>query len=78
MKNYVVAICSMFDNDVQQFKVSSENEYEAVKREMVEICEDDDERKNGESQWQKSDDYPKDMKGLRKIYEELPFSVIEV
>jgi hypothetical protein len=31
MKNYVVGILSMFENDLKLFKITAENEYEAVK-----------------------------------------------
>ena len=37
MKNYVVGILSMFENDLKLFKVMAENEYEAVKKGMVEF-----------------------------------------
>ena len=39
MKNYVVGILSMFENDLKLFKVVAENEYEAVKKGMVEFTD---------------------------------------
>jgi hypothetical protein len=77
MKNYVVGILSMFDNDLKLFKITSENEYEAVKKGMVEFV-DNEESKQYEIDWQNSEDYPTDLQGLYSIYEELPFSVIEI
>ena len=67
----------MFENDLKLFKVVAENEYEAVLKGMVEFA-DDSESKQLEIDWQKSEDYPTDLKGLYSVYEEVPFSVIEV
>ena len=77
MKNYVVGILSMFENDLKLFKVVAENEYEAVKNGMVEFT-DNPESKQHEIDWQNSEDYPTDLEGLYSVYEEVPFSVIEV
>ena len=77
MKNYVVGLCSMYDNDLKLFKVVAENEYEAVKKSMIEFTEDP-ESKQHEIDWQNSEDYPTDLEGLHSVYEEMPFSVIEV
>lgn len=77
MKNYVVGILSMFENDLKLFKITAENEYEAVKKGMVEFAGDEESRKH-EIAWQNSEQYPKDYEGLFSVYEELPFSVIEV
>jgi|GEM_PF-2248693 hypothetical protein len=77
MKNYVVGILSMFENDLKLFKVMAENEYEAVKKGMVEFT-DNPESKQYEIDWQNSEDYPTDLEGLYSVYEEVPFSVIEV
>lgn len=77
MKNYVVGILSMFENDLKLFKVVAENEYEAVKKGMVAFA-GDLKSKQHEIEWQNSEDYPIDLKGLHRVYEELPFSVIEV
>ena len=67
----------MYDNDLKLFKVVAENEYEAVKKGMIEFTEDP-ESKQHEINWQNSEDYPTDLKGLHSVYEEMPFSVIEV
>jgi hypothetical protein len=77
MKNYVVGILSMFENDLKLFKVIAENEYEAVKKGMVDFW-NKEEAKREEINWQNSEDYPKDIQGLYTIYDEMPFSVIEV
>jgi len=77
MKNYVVGILSMFENDLKLFKVVAENEYEAVKKGMIEFC-DNPESKQCELDWQNSPDYPTDLDSLYSVYVEVPFSVIEV
>lgn len=77
MKNYVVGILSLFENNLKQFKVTAENEYEAVKIAMVEFC-DDEEGKRFEKEFQASEGYPTDYNGLWDVYEEIPFNVIEV
>lgn len=77
MKNYVVGILSMFENDLKLFKITAENEYDAVKKGMVEFCSHE-ESKQYELDWQNSEDYPKDLKGLYSVYEETPFNVVEV
>lgn len=77
MKNYVVGILSMFENDLKLLKISAISEYEAVKKGMVEFA-DSEQNKQYEIDWQNSEDYPKDLEGLYSVYEEIPFSVIEV
>jgi hypothetical protein len=77
MKNYVVGILSLFENNLEQFKVTAENEYEAVKIGMVEFCEDE-ESKKFEKEFQESEHYPKDYNGLWDAYEEIFFNVIKV
>lgn len=37
MKNYVVGILSMFENDLKLFKVEAEDKYEALKKGMLEF-----------------------------------------
>jgi len=77
MKNYVVGILSLFENVLKLFKITAENEYEAVKKGMIEFNEDE-ESKQFEIDWQNSEDYPKEFSELYNIYEEIPFSVIEI
>lgn len=77
MKNYVVGILSMFENDLKLFKVSAENKYEAVKKGMVEFCSTE-KSKQDEIEWQNHEDYPTDFDGLHNAYEEIPFDVIEI
>ncbi len=77
MKNYIVGILSMFENDLKLFKIVAENEYEAVKKGMIEFS-GNEENKEYEINWQNSKDYPTDLEGLYCVYEEVPFSVIEV
>lgn len=76
MKNYVVAIISFFDNEIKQFKIEAESEYEAVKKAMVEFT--GDKYKQSEIDWQKSEDYPTDLKELSEVQSEMDFSVIEI
>lgn len=54
MKNYVVGILSLFENDLNLFKVKAENEYEAVKKGMVEFA-DSTGGKQYEIDWQNSE-----------------------
>ena len=77
MKNYVVGILSMFENDLKLFKITAENEYEAVKKGMVKFAYNA-ECKQHEIDWQNSEDYPTDLQGLYSVYEDLPFNIIEV
>lgn len=77
MKNYVVGILSMFENDLKLFKITAQDEYNAVKKAMVEFT-DNAESKQHEIDWQNSEDYPTDLEGMYSVYEELPFSVVEV
>ena len=77
MKNYVVGILSMFDNDLKLFKITAENEYEAVKKAMVEFCETG-KGKEMEIDFQNSIFYPKDLEGIYSFYEEHPINVIEI
>lgn len=74
MKNYVVGVLSMFENDLKLFKITAENEYEAVKKGILEHCGGD----QNEKDWQNSPDYPKDLEALKNVYEETLFNVIEV
>lgn len=78
MKNYVVGILSMFENDLKLFKITAENEYEAVKKGMVEFFGEDQEAKDCELQWQNSEVYPKTIEEMYSSYEEVPFNVIEI
>lgn len=78
MKNYVVGILSMFENDLKLFKISAENEYNAVKKGMLEFCKDNEDSLQCEVEWQNSEAYPKDYKGLINAYEDIPFNVIEI
>ena len=66
MKNYIVGILSLFDYELKLLKVRAENEYEALKKGIVESC-NDDECKQYEMDWQKSPDYPKDYESLVEI-----------
>jgi hypothetical protein len=78
MKKYVVAVISFFENDIQQFKVEADNEYEAVKKGVV--CFTKEKYRKSELEFQNSEEYPTDVKGLEHLYNnaELDFSVMEV
>lgn len=77
MRNYVVGILSMFENDLKLFKITAESEYEAVKKAMIEFCNDEDSKMN-EIDWQNSDDYPKNIEEMISYYEDVPFNIIEI
>jgi len=74
MKNYVVGILSMFENDLKLFKITAENEYEAIKKGMLEFSNNDE----NEIEWQADENYPKDFTGLCSAYEDIPFNIIEI
>ena len=38
LKTFVVGILSLFDYDLKLLKISAENEYEALKKGMIESC----------------------------------------
>jgi len=77
MKKYVVGILSLFDNELEQFKIAANNEYDAVKQAMLEFCKSDGERM-GELEYQSLPDYPLDLEALHNAYEETAFNVIEI
>jgi hypothetical protein len=77
MKNYVVGILSLFENDLKLFKITAENKYEAVKKGMI-VFNDSEEAKQCEIQWQNSDVYPETYEELINAYEDIPFEVIEI
>lgn len=76
MNKYVVAIISFFENEIKQFKVEGENEYQAVKKAMLEFSNNS----KHEIEFQNSADYPKDIEGLHYYCNsgDMDFSVIEV
>lgn len=77
MKNYVVGILSMFENDLCLFRITADDEYDAVKKAMIEFYKTAEE-KQYEIGWQQSNEYPSDLEGLIQAYEEIPFGVIEI
>jgi hypothetical protein len=77
MKKYIVSICSFFDYEVKSFEIEAENEYEAVKKGMIEFSEKESYKKS-ELGIQNSEQYPKTIEELNNFYEEMDFAVIEV
>lgn len=79
MKNYVVGALSLFEYELKQFKIQAENEYEAVKKAMVEMVSKE-EYKQDELDWQASPEYPKNYLDLKQelINCDLFVNVIEV
>lgn len=77
MKNYVVGILSMFENDLKLFKITAENKYEAVKKAMIEFNENLD-AKQAEIDWQNSEDFPQTLEEMINAYEDIPFDIIEI
>ena len=77
MKNYVVGILSMFENDLKLFKVTTKSEYEAVKIAMI-MFNENQEARQAEIDWQNSEQYPDNYEDLFYAYEETPFNVIEI
>jgi hypothetical protein len=75
---YVVALISFFENEVKQFLIRAENEFEAVRKAMLEFTKD--EYKAQEIEFQLSENYPKDILELTDMLFncDMSFSVIEV
>lgn len=63
MKKYVCAILSFFENDIKQFKIEAESEYEAAKKLLI-VSSTNDESKRAEIEWQKDSEYPQDLESL--------------
>lgn len=66
MKKYVVAVMSFFENDIKQFKVEAENEYDAVKKGILSFTKE--EYRKSELEFQDSAGCPTDVKGLEHLY----------
>ncbi len=79
MKNYVVAIISFFENDIKQFKISADDEYQALKKALVDF-HSDEESKKYEIDYQNSIDYPKTIKDLESYLNngDMSSNVIEI
>lgn len=77
MKKFVVALISFFENDIKQFKIEAESDFEAVKKTLVEFAGP---HRQSEIDYQNSEDYPKDINELEIHLNncEIDFSVIEV
>ena len=78
MKNYVVGILSLFENDLQLFKVEAEDKYEALKKGMVDYTSE--EYKQDEIEFQNGDVCPPNFESLTDYYSvgELMTNVIEI
>ena len=62
MKTFVVGILSLFDYELKLLKINAENEYEALKKGMIESSSE--KYKQEEIDWQKSKEYPKTYEQL--------------
>ena len=62
VKTFVVGILSLFDYKLKLLKINAENEYEALKKGMIESC--NEKYKQEEINWQNSEEYPKNYKEL--------------
>lgn len=78
MKNYVVAIISFFENQIKQYPVSAENEYEALKIGLLNFTHE--EHRADEVDFQKSEKYPKTLNELEQYLAngDMSGSVIEI
>jgi hypothetical protein len=77
MKHYIVGILTVYEGNLKLFPITAENEYEAVKKGMIELATTDA-SKRAEIEFQNSEDYPKSLEELSNIYCDIIFSVIEV
>jgi hypothetical protein len=78
MKNYVVGILSLYEHDLRLFKVEADNEYEALKKGMLEFTPD--EYKEHELEFQNGAICPPNFESLTGYYEvgEIMTQVIEI
>ena len=65
MKKYVVGVLSFFENNIKLYKVEAENEYEAIKKAMVEFTPE--KYREEELEFQNSEDYPKTLEDLKSM-----------
>lgn len=66
MKNYVVGILSMYDNDLKLFKVEAEDKYDALKKGMVDFTSE--EYKEHEREFQNGVICPPNFESLTDYY----------
>lgn len=78
-KKYVVAIMSYFNNEIRQYVIDAESNYEAVKLSMLRYWESED-GLNDEVDWQNHPDYPKTYEDLKVslFNSDMNVSVIEI
>ena len=78
MKNYVVRILSLFENDLQLFKVEAEDKYEALKKGMVDFTLE--EYKEHELEFQNGAICPPNFESLTGFYNvgDIMTNVIEI
>lgn len=78
MKNYVVGILSMYENDLKLFKVEAEDKYDALKKGMLEFTPD--EYKEHELEFQNGAICPPNFESLTGYYEvgDILTKVIEI
>ena len=78
-KCYVVGIISLFDNDLKQFQIYDESEYDALKQAMLLRC-NNNRLRSAEAKFQNSPEYPKNFKNLEDLLLSLDVisSVVEV
>jgi hypothetical protein len=78
MKNYVVGILSMYENDLKLFKVEAEDKYEALKKGMVDFTSE--EYKEHEIAFQNGAICPPNFESLTDYYAvgEIITEVIEI
>ena len=78
MKNYVVGILSMYENDLKLFKVDAEDKYEALKKGMVDFTSE--EYKEHEIEFQNGEICPPNFESLTGYYNvgDIMTNVIEI
>lgn len=79
MNNYIVAILSFFENEIKQFRICAESEYEALKLGLIEFSVEK-KNKQDELDYQNTTDYPKTKEELINQYinSEIALSVIKI
>lgn len=78
MKNYVVGILSMYENDLKLFKVEAEDKYDALKKGMVDFTSE--EYKEHEIEFQNGAICPPNFESLTGYYNvgDILTNVIEI
>lgn len=79
-KTYVVSTLKFYENTINSKKIIALDKFDAVKKMMVLLCEDNKNVVADEISWQNSDDYPKTLDELKDLLftTDMTVEVIEI